>query len=74
MDVLKFKRGTSRHLPEQLEIGEPAYCYDTGELYIGDEVGLPQLIGIPKIEIDGGFFNASDGTGEEILIMDGGDF
>lgn len=73
MDLLKFKRGLFSNLPKKLEIGEPAYCYDTGELYIGNGEGLPELMAVPRTTIDGGTFNQFDSDDTEI-IMDGGDF
>lgn len=75
MDLLKFKRGIFKHLPKKLEIGEPAYCYDTGDLFIGNERGEPVLIGSPVTELDGGVFNINDSVIEDYdIIMDGGDF
>ena len=75
MDLLKFKRGLFRNLPKRLEIGEPAYCYDTGELYIGDETGKPDLLAVPKTELDGGPFNLMNDEADTYeVIMDGGDF
>lgn len=38
MDALQFKRGMEENLP-QLKIGEPAFCTDTGNLYIGGSSG-----------------------------------
>lgn len=73
MDLLKFKRGIFSNLPKKLEIGEPAYCYDTGELYIGNDEGVPELLATPVIVIDGGTFNAITSDDNEI-IMDGGEF
>lgn len=75
MDVLKFKRGMFNDLPKQLEIGEPAFCYDTGNLFIGDDMGKPVLLASPKSLLDGGTFNITDDMLEEYdIIMDGGDF
>lgn len=73
MDLLKFKRGIFSNLPKKLEIGEPAYCYDTGELYVGNSEGVPQLLATPAIVIDGGAFKPIVSDGDEI-IMDGGEF
>ena len=32
---LKLKRGRKKDLPPFLPVGEPVFCYDTGELYVG---------------------------------------
>ena len=37
---ITFKHGNKEDLPE-LCLGEPAYCKDTGDLYIGNEKGTP---------------------------------
>lgn len=35
MSQIKFKRGVKKSLPTHLPLGEPAFCTDTGELFIG---------------------------------------
>ena len=37
---ITMKHGNKRDIPELL-LGEPAFCKDTGELYIGNGEGLP---------------------------------
>ena len=37
-DIIKIKRGIEANLPT-LEIGELAFCTDTGKLYIGTAEG-----------------------------------
>ena len=37
---ITLKHGNKEDLPE-LCLGEPAYCKDTGDLYIGNEKGMP---------------------------------
>src|SRR5574344_1062655 len=37
---ITLKHGNKEDLPE-LCLGEPAYCKDTGDLYIGNEKGTP---------------------------------
>lgn len=47
MDMIKIKRGLSKDLPVRMSLGEPAFCTDTGELYIGMGESLP-----PKKVVD----------------------
>lgn len=76
MDQIKFKRGLFKNLPKKLESGEPAYCIDTGELFIGNDKGEPELVVTPHITLDGGRFDVPDGELNEtdILILEGGYF
>lgn len=34
-DKIKFKTGIKKNLPNRADLGEPLYCYDTNELFIG---------------------------------------
>lgn len=34
-DTIQIKRGMRKNLPKKLALGEPAFCYDTGEIYVG---------------------------------------
>jgi hypothetical protein len=45
--TFKFKRGLSKYLPETAPLGEPLFCVDTFNLYIGMGSSAPlRLIGI----------------------------
>ena len=48
-DKIKFKHGLRQHLPQQADVGEPLYCIDTNELFIGNGEGrMPIGIVGPK--------------------------
>lgn len=53
-DTIKFKRGTKKLMPKNPEVGEPLYCIDTNEIYIGTGDG-PKLVGLVRA-IDCGIF------------------
>lgn len=44
-DMITVKRGLRDNLPENLEPGELAQCYDTNEVFIGDDGGVPTYLG-----------------------------
>ena len=59
MDMIKIKRGLKQNLPSRLPLGEPAYCTDTYELFIGMGDSQP-----PKAIRDPRF---SDSFGNDVL-------
>lgn len=73
MDIIKFKRGLFKNLPKTLEIGEPAYCIDTGELYVGNDDGIPELVVMADMEFDGGRFDEVIEE-DDVVILEGGYF
>lgn len=50
MDTIKIKRGLKQDLPNRLALGEPAFCVDTQEFYVGLGESLPpKAIHDPRI-------------------------
>ena len=43
MSQIKLKRGYKEHLPSSLPLGEPAFCLDTQEMYVGQGKGKPLI-------------------------------
>ena len=41
MSQIKLKRGMKANLPNSLPLGEPAFCLDTQEMYVGQGKGKP---------------------------------
>ena len=41
MSQIKLKRGMKANLPSSLPLGEPAFCLDTQEMYVGQGKGKP---------------------------------
>lgn len=50
MSQIKLKRGMKANLPSSLPLGEPAFCIDTQEMYIGQGLGK-KLIKVNGTEI-----------------------
>ena len=71
-DVIKFKRGPKKAMPQEAEIGEPLYCTDTNELYIGTGEGV-KLVGVIRA-IDCGIFGDPEFDPERNNHYDGGTF
>lgn len=71
-DVIKFKRGPKKALPQDAEIGEPLFCTDTKELYIGTSNGVERLAVIRSI--DCGHFGDPPFDENENIAFDGGTF
>ena len=61
MALIKLKRGNKANLPS-LEVGEPAFCLDTNELYVGTASGN-------KLAGDGTFLELAGGTMTGSLIL-----
>jgi|SRR5579863_2868680 len=40
---IRLARGLKANLPSQGELGEPFFCTDTGELFVGQGQGLPLI-------------------------------
>lgn len=43
MSQIKLKRGMKANLPSSLPLGEPAFCLDTQEMYVGQGKGKPLI-------------------------------
>ena len=43
MSQIKLKRGMKANLPSSLPLGEPAFCLDTKEMYVGQGKGKPLI-------------------------------
>lgn len=41
--IIKFKRGLKASLPEYAPLGEPLFCTDTGEVFIGNGIDNPLI-------------------------------
>ncbi|AZV58822.1 hypothetical protein [Clostridium sp. AWRP] len=48
MSIIKFKRGIKSNLPV-LSVGEPAFCTDTKELFVGSSEGNVNLSNVSKV-------------------------
>lgn len=62
--TIQFKRGKKNDLPYGLE-GEPLYCTDTNELYVGQGKDLP-----PKLINANGTGGSGGGTGGGEVTVD----
>lgn len=71
-DKIKFKRGPKAAIPKIADIGEPLYCTDTNELYVGTGDGV-QLLATVKT-IDCGYFGDADFNPAQNQHYDGGTF
>lgn len=71
-DKIKFKRGPKKALPEVAELGEPLYCTDTNELFVGTGDGV-QMLAVVKT-IDCGYFGDTVFDVNRDQHYDGGTF
>ena len=71
---IRVKRGIKQDLPNNLPIGEPVFCVDTKELYMGMGEEAPVPIGITdlsntNVEIQGREYNITDLLGKLVNIV-----
>jgi len=67
MDILKVKRGTKIALPV-LQVGEPGFCTDTNELFIGGESGNVNIVS--DVFLNWIILKTPDGTKKYKLSID----
>lgn len=71
-DIIQFKRGPKKAMPQLVPIGEPLWCTDTNELFVGTSEG-PRLIASVK-SIDCGIFGDESSSVSDGMHYDGGTF
>lgn len=71
-DKIKFKRGPKAAIPRVADIGEPLYCTDTNELFVGTGNGIKLLATVKTI--DCGFFGDPGFDVSQNSHYDGGTF
>ena len=68
MNKVLIKRGLKADLPEHLPLGEPAFCIDTGELFIGMGEGEPL-----KPIVDGDLVNRVANKFDDVTVEESED-